>query len=233
MGEEMLLVLEKGAEAGRIAPRLFRLGEGPFVLVLDLEERLTELAAGRAPYAAMPGRRIAQMLAGQQIGLGINLGTAPSEMLLPAEAVEWLADRVSQRPQETEDQIIEIAPPRDLPEVLLAGLDTKLRAASGLAPMAWLCAVTYAGGRRGHLLAFVDNAPGSGPALAQVVGEALAFSGLETGDLDVSFVSGDAPLTARLAKWGLRIDLPAPLVQETRPARKAPGSDPTKPPILR
>jgi hypothetical protein len=144
--------------------------------------------------------------------------------------VDWLAAMVATRPAETTDTPQTLDAPRGLPEQLLTALDAKLATARGLATRAWLCAVTWSGGGRGHLLAFIDAIPGSEPALARAVGEALAFSGLEAGALDVAFFRAGDPVAARLERVGLRFDLPAP-ASASGPG--APGMDPDRPPILR
>src|SRR5690606_7361742 len=97
---EMYLLLAKEAEGGNIEPRIFDLEDGRFVLVFDLEERLAEFSGGVAPYAALPGRVVANMLKGQGIGLGVNLGVPTSQMLLPPEAMDWLAETLDERPIE-------------------------------------------------------------------------------------------------------------------------------------
>lgn len=228
---ELFLLLEAEAEGDDISPRLFPLDDGPVVLVFDRLERLSEFAAGHAPYAGLSGRVLVEMLKGQGIGLGINLDTGPSAMLLPDEAVDWLANMVETRPAEVSAVPERLDAPKGLPEVLLTALDAKLATARGLAGRAWLSAVTWEGGGKGHLLAFVDAIPGAEPALARAVGEALAFSGLEAGVLDVSFFRSQDPATERLERVGLRFDLPAFETANRGPA--APGMDPDRPPILR
>ena len=130
-------------------------------------------------------------------------------------------------PEETEARPETIAPPRGLPERLVSGIDTRLASATGLARMAYLVAVTYPGGAPGHLLAFIDTEPGAEAALARAISEALIFSGIEAGMLDVAHFRSSDPVAASLARHGLRFDLPQP------EATKPPGSDPTKPPKLR
>jgi hypothetical protein len=229
---EMFMLLGEEAEGETLSPRLFPLQDGPVVLVFDLEERLAEFAGGIAPYAALPGRVIAQQLAGQGIGLGINLGVAPSAMILPPEAVDWLAGMVQSGPEVVEALPETFHAPKGLPERLVAGLDAKLARAGGLAGAALLAGVTYRGGRRGHMLAFVDAVEGAQEALARAAAEALAFSGVEAGEMDVAFLAGGDPATAAMARVALRFDLPAPPRAEPA-APAAPGSDPAKPPRLR
>lgn len=227
---EMFLLLDREAEGEQLDPRIFPLESGPVVLVFDREERLAEFSGGIAPYAALPGRVIAAQLAGQGIGLGVNLGVAPSEMLLPPEALDWLAGTLEGGPEEAEGVPEELLAP-SAPEALVAGLDAKLAKAGGLATAALLAGVRYQGGRRGHLLAYLDAAPGAESALAQAAREALVFSGIEAGELDVVFLAHGAPLAAVMARVGLRFDLPALTPEAPPPA--APGMDAARPPKLR
>jgi len=228
---ELFLALEGEPGGDQITPRIFPVEDQSFVLVFDREERLADFAEGTAPYAVLSGRGLAAMLSGQGIGLAVNPG-APSSILIPAEAVDWLADTLSEAPEEVEETPEEIAPPSGLPEALITALDTKLATAGGLARLAYLSAVTYAGGRKSHLLAFVDPVPGAESALARAAGEALTFSGIEAGVMDVGFFRASDPVCAKLAKTGLRFDLPEPAKAGHVPG-SAPGMDPDMPPKLR
>ena len=224
---EMFLLLEREAEGGRVEPRLFDLEDGPVALVFDRADRVSDFTGGPAPFAAMSGRVAVGLLAGRGIGVGVNLGVAPSSILLPPDAVDWLADTVAHTPQEATATPEEVLPPM-VPERLLRALDAKLAAAAGLARTAFLSGVRYAGGAQTHLLAFVEPVPGAEPALARAAGEALTFSGIEAGTLDVAFLKPTDPLAPRLARVGIRIDLPEP----PRFERKAPATD-GGPPKLR
>lgn len=226
---EMVILLEREAVGDSLEPKVFDLEEGPVVLVFDREERLASFTGGIAPYAALPGRVIAGLLKGQGIGLGVNLGVAPSSMLLPPEAMDWLAETLDEAPQELEALPEEFVAPR-VPEALVTALDAKLARAGGLAVAAVLAGVVYQGGRRGHMLAFLDAAPGAEGALARAMSEALVFSGLEAGELDVTFLRSGDPAARAMVRAGLRFDLPAP---EAPAAPAAPGMDPAKPPRLR
>lgn len=229
---EIFLLLAREAEGEKVDPKVFETEDGNFVLAFDREERLAAFAEGPAPYLALSGRGLVAMMAGHGLGLGLNLGVAPSSTLLPATAVDWLADTLSHGPEEAEDVPRELSPPGNLPGTLLTALDTKFATMSGLAQFAYLCGVTYESERRGHLLAFIGTVSGAERALAQAVNEALSFSGLEAGALDVTFLAASDAMSANLARRGLRFDLPQP---ETAPKtlRAAPGSDPENPPILR
>lgn len=228
----LFVLLDSEARGNDIRPRVFALEDGPVVLAFDLEERLADFAGGAAPYAELPGRVIARQLAGQGIGLGLNLGVAPSAMVLPADAVDWLAGMLEAAPEEVEALPDSFHPPKAVPETLLTALDAKLARAGGLAAGALLAGVTYRGGRRGHMLAFLDAAAGAEPALAQAAAEALAFSGLDAGEMDVAFLATDAAAARAMARVALRFDLPKPEPRHP-PAPVPPGSDPNRPPKLK
>ncbi|WP_289041887.1 SseB family protein [uncultured Aliiroseovarius sp.] len=228
---ELFVLLTEEPEGDDITPDIFTLEEASFILVFDREDRLADFVGAPAPYAALPGRVIAGMLAGQDIGLGVNLGVAPSSILIPAEAVAWLADTLKTGPEQIEARIAEVHRPT-APDALITALDAKLASAQGLASHACLAGVTYTDGRKGHLLGFVDAAQGAERALAGAANEALTFSGLEAGEMDVGFFAGSDQVAGKLAALGVRFDLPAPAAPEPV-QRQAPGSDPEKPPILK
>ncbi|MCY4179225.1 MAG: SseB family protein [Litoreibacter sp.] len=225
---ELFLLLETEPADAQISPKLFPLEDGTLVLAFDREERLAEFAGG-APYAALSGRALAQMLSDEGLGLGLNLEVAPSSIILPGSAITWLNNTLGHGPKDVEAKPEELFSPTDIPEPLLTALDTKLALATGLARSAYLCAVRYEGGAQSHMLAFINPLPGAEPALARAVNEALVFSGVEAGALDVAFFAASNPMAAKLAKAGLRFDLPEP---EKPNAPSAPGMDPEKPPRL-
>ncbi|TCP21556.1 type III secretion system (T3SS) SseB-like protein [Rhodovulum adriaticum] len=228
-GTELFLLLEREAKDDRIAPSVFTPEEaGPLVLAFDRESRLTDFTGAPAPYAALPGRALAPLLAAQGLGVAVNPGTDHAE-LLPASAVAWWAETLAApAPAPVALQPQALCPPADLPRDLLAALDTCLAAMAGLAGAAWLTGIRYQGGGQGLLLILADPAPGAEEALAQAVAQALRFSGLDRGALDVAFRAGDDPVLNRIATVGLRIDLPDPAPVEPVPLR-----DPGAPPRLR
>ena len=227
---ELFMLLGAEAKNDQITPELFEIEDQQFVLVFDREERLSQFVGRIAPFAGLPGRGLAQMLAGQGIGLALNLEVAPSAMLIPAEAIDWLVQTLDNAPNETEAHLTEVNSPVGLPEAVITGLDRKLAIAAGLAKTAYLAAATYDNGATGHVLAFVDATPGAEQALANAASEALTFSGIEAGVMDVMFVRASDPIAGHLAKVGLRFDLPEP---EKPHVPGAPGMDPQNPPKLR
>ncbi|WP_299353803.1 SseB family protein [uncultured Shimia sp.] len=229
---ELFLLLSKEPEGDSISPELFDLSDHSFVLVFDTEERLGTFVGKPAPYAALSGRVISSMLAGQNIGLGLNLEVAPSSILIPPEALKWLAETLTNTPDEVEATPQEFTAPAGLPENLVTALDQKLSTAAGLAKMAYLVGVSYDTGSQSHMLGFVEAIPDAQSALAKAVSEALTFSGIEAGALDVGFFAASDPVAAQMARVGLRFDLPE-LAKPQEYVPVTPGSDPDNPPKLR
>ncbi|WP_136441852.1 SseB family protein [Pacificoceanicola onchidii] len=229
---ELFVMLAEEPQGENVTPEIFDVQDARFVLAFDLEDRLSGFAGRAVPYVALSGRVLARMLVGQGIGVALNLEQAPSSILLPETALGWLVETLDHGPSEDEARPQTVAAPSNLPEKLLTALDAKLSTAAGLARKAYLAEVTYEGGARGHLLGITGAVPGAENALAQAINEALVFSGLEAGALDVVFLPDNDPLAAQIAGVALRFDLPEP-EQPAEVERIAPGSDPEKPPILR
>lgn len=232
---ELYLLLAEDSDGATIRPAIFRLEAGDVALAFDREERLAAFSDRAVAYAALPGRVVARELAGQGLGLGLNLGVAPSSFLLDADGLGWLDRTLGAVPDRAEARPVAFHKPAGLPEALLHALDEKLARLAGLARFAILAGVTYEGGRRGHMLAIAGAAPEAEPALAKAVSEALIFSGIDAGELDVAFLDAATPTLTAIAAQGLRFDLPEPAVEEAQVigGPVAPGMDPARPPILR
>lgn len=229
----LCLLLAEEPQGEAITPQVFHLSDGPVILAFDSEERLADFQEGPAPYAVLPGRVIAGQMAGQGLWLGLNLGSgAPSETLLPPEAIAHLLDLLDVAPNLTEGKAHSFSPPT-IPAALDETLRFALAGASGLAGGAVLAGVTYDTGAKGHILAFAGAAEGAEPALARAVAEALSFAGLEAAALDVVFLAPEDPSLRAIARVGRGYDIPAPAVAEAPPAPAPPGSDPSRPPRLR
>lgn len=229
---ELFLALEAEPEGDVISPRVFPVDGTSYVIAFDLEERLTTFTGTKTPFAAMSGRVLAGMLAGQNLGLALNIEVAPSGQLLPPDAIAWLHSQTDRAPREVTEWPEQVNAPTGIPETVLAALDAKLATAEGRATSAYLVNATHSGGRNGHMLVFVDPAAGAEGALARAIQEVLTFSGLDAAQIDVGFVRAADPFAAKLARVGLRFDLPQPDAARALD-RPAPGSDPDAPPILR
>ncbi|MEI4484912.1 SseB family protein [Frigidibacter sp. MR17.14] len=232
--ELFLLLLDEAEGDAPVRPQVFALDEGRFVLAFDTEERLATFAEAPTPYAAIPGRVVMAMLAqAGELGLGLNLAVAPSSFLMPAGAVSWLADMLAAAPEAASGLPKGFARPTALPPELEPALRAKLSQLAGFAETALLAAVTYADDRRGHMLAFLGAREGSEPALAKAVGEALAFSGIEAGEIDVSFLAPDSAAARTMDGVAIRLEIPQLAEAPAAKGPTAPGMDPGRPPILR
>lgn len=232
---ELFLLLAEESDGTVIRPAVFRLEGGDVSLAFDREDRLAAFCDAPSPYAALPGRIVARELAGQGLGLGLNLGVAPSSFLLDAEGLRWLDATLGQVPDRDEARPAAFRAPTGLPQALLSALDEKLARLAGLADHAVLAGVSYADGRHGHVLAFAGAPEEVEPALAKAVSEALVFSGVEAGELDVVFLAQGSSTLAAITAAGLRFDLPEPLRETAQiiGGPSAPGMDPKRPPKLR
>lgn len=229
---DLVLWLETEPDGQAVAPRVIDMDDGPVVLAYDLEDRLAEVAGAPVPYAALPGRVIAAQLAGQGVALGVNLGAEAPAFLVPPEALAWLAGVLDRAPEPAQARPVEFRAPGALPQALVDLLTQRLLRAGGLAQGALLAGVSYDDGRRGHMLAFVGAPDAAQAALARMAAEALAFSGIEAGEMDVAFLSADDPATAAMARVARAFDMPAPAAPPAA-APSAPGMDPDRPPRLR
>lgn len=227
---ELFLLLSDEPVGDDVTPSLIEIDGAIFVIAFDREDRLAAYAGTVAAYAGLSGRALVGMLAGQGVGIALNPDAVRSAALVTGDVVDWLATTLAQAPEIASARPVEIFPPGSIPEALLQGLDRKLAAAGGMAQMAWLVSARYDDGAMGHLLAFVGAIPAAETALATAVSEALTFSGIEAGVIDVTFLKAEDAIIPRLARVGFRFDLPA-LVVPTMPGA-APGMDPTKPPRL-
>lgn len=229
---ELFLMLEEEANDDRARPLIFETSDGAFALVFDREDRLADFVDTPTPFVAMSGRRIAKMLAGEGIGMGLNLGVAASSMLMPPTTVDWLNEVLGAKSIVTEAIPEQLHPPKGLPESLISALDTKLANMSGVVTAAYLVGVTYTGGQNGHMLAMIDVPPAAQVGVAEAISEALAFSGIEAGQLDVTFLEVDSAHIKGFANVGLKFDIPD-LVLPAPLQPLAPGMDPQNPPKLR
>jgi hypothetical protein len=116
-----------------------------------------------------------------------------------------------------------------VPVGLWQALQDRLR--GGAAARALLTAVNYEGGRRGHMLALIDVDIAAQGALAQAASEALVFSGVDAGEMDVVFLASPDPVVQAMGRVARAMDLVVAVVAPAAPP--APGMNPDKPPRLR
>lgn len=229
MDAELFVLLEAEARGATLRPRAFDTEDGPVVLAFDRDDRLAAFLDSPAPYAALAGRRLAALLAGRGVGILLNPETASSQALLAAATVDWLASGGAAR-EVAAARVREVRPPFRVAPELIAALDAKLAAMAGVVGAGWLATLRFADGTERLALA-IEGAPAAAEAgVAEAIAEAVRFSGVEDGGLDVTFLGADGPARAAFERVGLRFELPAARAQA---APRPPGSDPERPPILR
>lgn len=229
---ELVVLLKSEPQADHIDPETFDVEDQSFVIAFDSEDRLAQFAGAAAPYAAISGRVLASMLVPAGIGLAINIEVAPSAFLAPPEGLDWLVETLGETPQEAEARILAINAPGRLPKSVLDALADRLTRAAGLAEAAFLVEAEYDTGARMPLLAILGAQGATQAPLAKTISEALSFSGIEAGALDVSFISEDDPRLPAFKDMGMRLDIP-PAPEPPKVTHVAPGSDPDTPPKLR
>lgn len=229
---ELFLLLEGEVAGDEAQPLVMDTSDGALVLVFDLEERMAAFSDTPSDYLALSGRRIARMLAGQGVGIGLNLGDAPSAMVLPVEAIEWLAEAAIGEDETVEAKPREISKPVGVPEALIVALDSKLANMGGVVGAAHLVSVRYEGGDAGHMLALVNVPEAAKAGVSEALSEALRFSGIEAGQLDLAFLAADDAHLESFERAGLGFEIPELVLPKTSKLL-APGMDPDKPPILR
>ncbi len=229
---ELFLLLASEMLRDEAQPLVMDTSDGALVLVFDLEERMAAFSDTPSDYVALSGRRIAKMLTGQGVGIGLNLGEAPSAMVMPEAAVDWLAEAALGEDEAVEAKPLEISKPAGVPEALIRALDGKLANMGGVVGAAHLVSVKYEGGEAGHMLALVNVPEAAKEGVSEALSEALRFSGVEAGQLDLAFLAPDDAHLESFVRAGLGFDIPELILPKT-PAPQAPGMDPDKPPILR
>lgn len=227
---QIILLLNEEATGETVSPATVELAGETYTVVFDSQERLSAFSGEVSPYAELSGRGLAEMLTQKGIGIALNPDVAPSAMLISPQAVDWLAATLANAPAEAVAKPVEISRPGTLPDALVSSLTRKLTGAGALAASAWLTGVTYDDGSRGHLLVFVGVAEPVQTGLANAANEALTFSGIDAGSMDVTFVDAGSDMADRVERLGRPIALSMPEVPE---GPSAPGMDPNSPPKLK
>jgi type III secretion system (T3SS) SseB-like protein len=232
---ELFMLLETEPQNDVVNPRVFPVEGNAFVLVFDSEVRLADFAQTTAPFAAMSGRKIVEMLGmdgPSRFGLGVNLSVAPSSILIPASGIDWLAAMLEQDLVESPQKVREFLAPHDLKPEFIAEIDRKLATATGLATRAYLLGLRFENGSIGNMLAFVGAIPEAEGALQQAIGEVVRFADLAA-HFDVGFFAGDAREIAVFERVGLGFELPAMIAPREIEPGSGPGMNPDMPPKLR
>ncbi|MFV0293106.1 MAG: hypothetical protein ACK5II_07790 [Paracoccus sp. (in: a-proteobacteria)] len=224
---ELFVALAEEPVEDRIRLHLFDLPGGRMAVAADAEDRLAGFFGGSVAYAALPGRVLAGMLAGETVGLMVNPGMV-SEMMLPSGVLGWLSQALSSTPSEGEAGPAQLsAPTAEMVTALAEPLATRLEDMAGLVDEAALVAARWPDGTDAHLVVLSGVAEDIRPRVAKAIAELLAFLPVMDEICDVAF---DLPVPD-----GALIFRPEKVQEAPAPAGapRAPGKDPARPPILR
>lgn len=211
---ELAVALVAEPSGDQVELRIFPLEGGPVALACDAEDRLAGFFGGPVAYAAMPGRVLAGLLRSEGAGLLVNPGQ-PSEMLLDAAMLDWLAGALSATPEPADARLRLGAPAPAVVAALAQPLAERLGDMRGL-----IAGAALARAGAGHVILIAGADPAHQPAIAKALAETLAFLPEQPGGVDVSFT--DAALPAFVLRFDL--SLPEEPLQQPRP---------NGPPILR
>lgn len=222
---EFMLLIDPETMAGEGAPQpmLFPVEGVRTALIFDLPTRLADFAPEGA-HLSLSGRAVVEMFVGKEVQLGLNLGDAPSATLLPASAVSWAAQALTQPIEEVEARPATLTAPHGATPEALAAIDMKLAALGAVWSEAWLC-----GGEGGLLLCISLAVPEAERATVRALAETARFAGGETAAFDIAVLAEEDPRLAAARKTGLGFSPSGPAVE----MEAGPGMDKSKPPILR
>ncbi|WP_157982026.1 SseB family protein [Oceanicella sp. SM1341] len=235
-GAELFLLLDEEPADGAtsLSPMILPTAEGDVALAFDTEDRMAGFVDAPTPYAALSGRRLAALLAQRAVTLGLNLGVAPSSILLPPEALGWMGEVLGAGLDEESLAPERIGRPKVIEARVLA-LDERLAGLAGIVGGAWLANAVYPGGAEAPVLALTGVPEPARAAVAEALAETHRLSGPDTAVLDILFLDEAAPVLAAFRRHGIGFEIPAPPAEpELKPIPgAAPGMDPSKPPRLR
>jgi len=216
-----------------IRPQVFALSEGDAALAFDDDARMAAFFEGPTEYVALPGRALAALLADAGLGLGLNLGDAPSAMLLEAATMRWLAAQMGGALRADAAAAATVAPPRRADPALAAALAGRLAAFPGMVAEAWL--VRLEGGDEPGLTAALRLSPTAArapealaEALAAELGRAAAPFAPSGETVAIAALETTSPLLAAARRLGAPLHAPP-----DAPARPAAAPAPPRPPKLR
>ena len=203
--------------------RIYDLPEGRFALACDREHRLADFIGRPVAHLGLPGRVLAETLAGEGQGLLVNPGHA-SQLMLDAATLSWLVGALQARPSLTPDEPAQrlAAPTAAAVSLLAEPLAQRLGDMQGLAQGLALVSAEWADGRRNHAVILAGVDAKHQPAIAKALAELLAFLPELPGGVDIGFAGGALPAGA------LVIEPPA-RPEPVQPVRR----DPKAPPRLR
>lgn len=234
---ELFLLIDPDTFADGATPKplTFPVEGAETALVFDTEARLAGFMEDGAAHLTMSGRAVISMFKGTSAQLGLNLGDAPSATILPAQAIDWASEALTQPIETTEIGDAVLTVPRAVMPDLLQALDGKLAGMGAVVSEAWLCGLGASAGRgkpQPMVLCVCLRERAAEQSVVSALAETARFIGGDAPAYDIAVLpSGNAKMEAA-RKVGLGFEPQNPqAVMQAEPV--APGMDPDKPPKLR
>lgn len=234
---ELFLLIDPDTLADGKTPKplTFPVEGAETALVFDTEARLAGFMEDGAAHLTMSGRAVISMFKGTGAQLGLNLGDAPSATILPAQAIDWASEALTQPIETTEIGDAVLTVPRAVMPDLLQALDGKLAGMGAVVSEAWLCGLGASAGRgkpQPMVLCVCLRERAAEQSVVSALAETARFTGGDAPAYDIAVLpEGDAKMEAA-RKVGLGFEPQNPeAVMQAEPV--APGMDPDKPPKLR
>ena len=204
----LFLLLEQEPSNEILEPKFIQLEGKNFALAFDSEESLSEFYGEAAAFAEVTGRVLAKMLLEEKIGLGINLGVAEGELLLPWEIIEWFVNVLDAAPNLVQTTPKKFLRAKAFPEVLFKALQEKLTPAVGLFDEIWICAVEYNEDESSHLICLMGAQNSARQAIVKSINEVLSFTDIDLGNIDVAHFSYDDEVYTKIREIGIKLEFP-------------------------
>ncbi|WP_347311230.1 SseB family protein [Defluviimonas sp. SAOS-178_SWC] len=205
-GSNLFVLLDPSDADEAPEPKIIPVEGGHYVLVFDLKERVTELTGYDAPTSRVTGRDVFNLIRGRDIGVAVNMGDAPSAMLIPGDAIDWICDTLEDTasktpvPASASGRFKALLAPHNFPDTLLLALNDRLATLSDAYDKALLLRAEYDDGQSGYLVAFSAVEDGDRGMIAASVNDALAsFRGKDVA-LDIAFMAREEPLLDRIGR---------------------------------
>lgn len=208
---------ESDAEASAISPVFYEVEGNATLLIFDTEDRLAQWTNEPVDYVGLTGKQLFAMFDGEQ-QVALNIGVAPSSVVIPSEAVGWLHERAVTEGESEEvpaGAVLDVTPPPDLSPEIVARIAARIAGLRREVNEAVFFSLGIDAGqdeaeRRVVLGVAVSEA---GMAEADSVAQALADTAMGAFDgqrpVEVALLNADSPLMEKARKVGLNL----PVVQ--------------------
>ena len=214
---ELHIILEEANPTEVAEPRLQMLDGSQYVLAVDQKDRIFGLAGEGAPTSRIYGRDLFNLIRGRGIHVAINIGVAPSEMVIPDHAIDWICEMLDDDEEKALDPAVASAAeklvpatqngkfkallaPHNIPDTLLVMLNEKLHHVAKFIDTALLLRAEYVDRPSGFVIAFSGVEEAHREIVTVSVTEALVAARRNDLVLDIVFLQEDDPSLVRLSR---------------------------------